>query len=285
MGLYMKTSIKLLGLAALVGCLCYSDTQLHSTNYCVESPKIPDAFHGYKILQLSDLHSKSFGENNRKLLEIVRHAAPDIIVITGDMVNRSDSYFDGFYKLAKALALQYKVYYIVGNHEQRLSARNLKILFAKLTELGVTVLNNEKITLTKGKDTVHLYGLWCDLGYYKIDEAAKKHYYNKSMVENSLGVCDDGYNILLAHNPLLFSAYANWGADLTLSGHVHGGTVRLPLVGGLLSPERKFFPKYSAGEYRYKGKKLIVSRGLGDLRIGNPPEIPVITLCCPNVIK
>lgn len=274
----MKTSTKLLGLAALAGCLCYSDSQLQVANYLVKSQKIPHAFNGYKILQLSDLHSKSFGDNNEKLLKAVRRAAPDMIVMTGDMVSRTDLYFDGFYKLAEALARKYKVYYIVGNHEQRLTIRNQKIIFAKLKECGITVLDNEKITLTKGEDTVHLYGLWCDLSYYKFGETAQKHYYNESMVEKSLGVCDDGYNILLAHNPLLFPAYANWGADLTLSGHVHGGKVRLPLLGGLLSPERKFFPKYSAGEYRYKDKQMIVSRGLGDLRIGNPPEIPVITL-------
>lgn len=275
----MRTSTKLFGLAALAGGVCYRDSKLHITNYLVKSEKIPRAFHGYKILQLSDLHSKSFGVNNEKLLQAVRHAAPNIIVITGDMVNFSDLRFDGFYKLAKALARQYKVYYIVGNHEQRLGECNQKQLFERLREYGVTVLDNEKVTLTEKNDTIQLYGLWCDMIYYKFSETAKKHYYNKNMVKSALGACGDGYNVLLAHNPLLFSAYANWGADLTLSGHVHGGIVRLPLVGGLLSPERKFFPKYSAGEYQYKGKRMIVSSGLGDFRICNPPEIPVITLC------
>lgn len=274
----MKKHTKLLGLAALAGWLCYSDAQLQITNYSVVSHKIPRAFHGYKILQLSDLHSKSFGKDNCKLLDAIHTINPNMVAITGDMVNRSDFDFEDFYKLAKTLARQYAVYYIVGNHEQRLSARNQQVLLAQLTTLGVTVLDNQKITLAKGNEAVHLYGMWCDLGYYKFDEKAKKQYFSKNVVEESLGACDDGYNILLAHNPLFFPAYANWGADLTLSGHVHGGTVRLPLVGGLLSPERTFFPKYSAGEYQYKGQKMIVSRGLGDIRVGNPPELPVITL-------
>lgn len=276
----MKTSAKLFGLATLAGCLYYSDTQLHITNYTVKSAKIPSSFNGYKIVQLSDLHGKSFGEDNCKLLDVVRHIAPNIIVITGDMVNRSDLHFESFLNLAKMLSKKYEVYYIVGNHEQRLSVRNQKALIAHLTALNIKVLDNEKIILTKANDSINLYGLWCDLGYYKNDETTQKHYFSNSVVENTLGACSDGYNILLAHNPLFFTAYANWGANLTLSGHVHGGTIRLPLVGGLLSPERKFFPKYSAGEYQYKGKKMIVSRGMGDFRIGNPPEIPVITLNC-----
>ncbi len=278
----MKRSTKLFGVAALAAGLCYHDRQIQITEYRVQSQKIPRAFDGYKILQLSDLHSRSFGMNNCTLLEAIRCASPDIVVMTGDMVNRTDTDFEGFYKLAKALAHRYPVYSIVGNHEQRLGTRTQKIMAETLKASGVTVLNNEKAMLVKKGESINLYGLWCDLCYYRIDETAQTHYYNKSMVENALGSCEGGYRILLAHNPLFFPAYANWGADLTLSGHVHGGGVRLPLVGGLLSPERKFFPKYSAGEYRYKGKSMIVSRGLGDFRICNPPDIPVITLNTTN---
>lgn len=274
----MKTITKLLGTAALTGYLYHSGTQLQITHYLAVSPKIPDVFDGFKILQLSDLHGKCFGEQNEKLLDAVRKEKPDIIVMTGDMVNRSDQHFDSFLQLARSLAARYSVYYIVGNHEQRLSTRNKKLLLRELTSAGVHVLDNEKTELTKGSGTITLYGLWCSLNYYKFDEAAKKHHYNKNVVEDALGACENGYQILLAHNPLFFPAYANWGADLTLCGHVHGGTVRLPLIGGLLSPERTFFPRYSEGEYHYKGKQMIVSRGLGDIRVCNPPEIPVITL-------
>jgi predicted MPP superfamily phosphohydrolase len=255
------------------------------THYTISSDKIPGPFNGFKILQLSDLHSKNFGTDNYKLIKKINNEKPDIIVMTGDMVSRNDTKYDTFINLAKQLCKSYDTYYIVGNHEQSISEDKLKALLDKLIEIGVRVLDNEKVTITKGRDSINLYGLWLDLRYYKDvnNNYSKGVALRTEQIETILGnINSNSYNVLLTHNPLYFDTYSKWGADLTFSGHVHGGMIRLPLIGGLLSPERKFFPKYDAGKYKVNGKELIVNRGLGIGKLGfrlfNRPEISVITL-------
>ncbi|WP_096233565.1 metallophosphoesterase [Thermoanaerobacterium sp. RBIITD] len=235
-------------------------------------------------MQLSDLHSKNFGKNNYRLIKKINSENPDIIVMTGDMVNTKDTDFEVFINLAEQLSKSYETYYIVGNHEQNLSDNKLKSLTDKLNTIGIRVLDNEKVTITKGNDSINLYGLWFNLKYYKdvSNEYTKNAYFGTEQIKTVLGSLDNNsYNILLTHNPVYFDTYSNWGADLTLSGHIHGGMVRIPFMGGLLSPEREIFPKYDAGEYQINGKELIVNRGLGNsfgFRIFNRPEISVIIL-------
>lgn len=205
--------------------------------------------------------------------------------MTGDMINTKDTDYEVFINLAKEMCKSYKTYYIVGNHEQNLSDDKLKNLKNELKSIGVKVLDNEKVAITKGIDSINLYGLWFGLKYYK--DINKKYnqnvYFGTEQIKTILGDLDDNsYNILLTHNPLYFDTYSAWGADLTIFGHIHGGMIRIPFIGGLFSPEKEFFPKYNAGKYMIKGKELIVNRGLGNgnfgIRIFNRPEITVITL-------
>lgn len=273
-------------LILIIATIIYFDNNvLQVSHYKVTSHKIPTSFNGFKILQISDLHSKSFGKDNYRLINKISSENPDIIVMTGDMINTKDTDFKVFINLAKQVSKSYDTYYIVGNHEQNLSGNKLKALIDNLNTIGITILDNKKVTITKGDDNINLYGLWINLKYYKDanNEYTKDIYFKTEQIETILGSYDSKtYNILLTHNPLYFDTYSNWGADLTLAGHIHGGMIRIPFMSGLLSPEKGFFPKYDAGKYLVNGKDLIVNRGLGNgdfgIRIFNRPDISVITL-------
>ncbi len=258
---------------------------LQVSNYTIVSEKIPAAFQDFKIMQLSDLHSKRFGHDNVRLIRKIDAVQPDLLVMTGDMISRSDSNHTVFFQLAETLAKEYPCYYVIGNHEQDMKRHELKLFLAKLTATGIRVMENENVEICKEDQKISLYGLSLPLKYYKQSKlwSAPAAPFGEREMERAMGQYNSAqYGILLTHNPLCFAAYAEWGADLTLCGHIHGGMIRLPFAGGLLSPEREFFPKYSAGIYEYGGKKMLVSRGLGSgtfgIRILNCPEIVVITL-------
>ncbi|NLM09241.1 MAG: metallophosphoesterase [Clostridiaceae bacterium] len=263
----------------------FDNNFLEVLQYSAASNKIPPLFKGFKILQISDLHSKEFGNYNKRLVKKITGENPDIVVMTGDMVNSRDTDFEVFINFARQISKSYDIYYIVGNHEQNLSDDKRKILIDNLNEIGIRVLDNEKVMITRGTDSINLYGLWFNLRYYKDlnNEYTKDVFFGADQIQSILGNLDtDSYNILLTHNPLYADTYSDWGADLILSGHMHGGMIRVPFIGGLLSPEREFFPKYDAGKYQVNGKILIVNRGLGNgdfgIRVFNRPEISVITL-------
>lgn len=257
--------------------------------YKVASPKLPAAFDGFRVLHLSDLHSASFGKRNRRLFAAIDSARPDIIVMTGDMINGGEEHFNVFLHLAASLAAQYEVYYILGNHEQALKPRRLRELLQALYKAGVHILANESVDLKRGDSRVRLYGMHPHMRYYRdLKHCFDRHaYFTATDLRELVGPADPNvYNILLAHNPLYFSSYAKWGADLTLSGHIHGGIIRLPGLGGLLSPEFRFFPKYDGGFFAQSGHCLEVSRGLGNnflCRINNPPELPLLIFRSGNV--
>lgn len=258
---------------------------LQVSEYRIVSKKIPTAFNGLKIVQLSDLHSKSFGRDNARLLRKIDAEKPDFIVMTGDMVTRTDETHRVFFRTAETLGEKYPCYYVIGNHEQNMEAEELEFFCARLMKLGIHVMNNEKVIIQRKNQNINLYGMWFPLKYYK--EAKHNSKYTPFCLKDMTGImgpCDpERYAILLTHNPLCFETYAKWGADLTFCGHVHGGMIRLPFLGGLLSPDREFFPQYSAGLYERSEKKLLVSRGLGSgvfgARIFNCPDIVAVTLC------
>lgn len=259
---------------------------LQMTEYSVCSERIPPSFDGCRIVQLSDLHSCRFGRANGRLLRKIRAARPDWIFITGDMVSRTDAGAEVVFRLAEVLAVEYPVYYVIGNHEQALQPARRREFLRRLGALGVRVLDNEKTELCRGGEKIDLYGMWYPLKFYKGSKQVRKHEtFGPREMRRTMGTCAaERYSILLTHDPLRFPVYAGWGADLTFSGHVHGGMIRLPGGGGLLSPERSFFPAYSGGLYERNGKRMIVSRGLGNgvfgPRIHNIPEVVAVNLRC-----
>ena len=261
-----------------------ANRRLDTTEYTIKSDRLPDAFSGKKILHLSDLHQERFGENYSILVDACRAVKPDYIFFTGDLYSRQEKSISDKPLLMKLLKELAPVYYIPGNHEVETPER-AEALYYKLEQAGVHILRNSQARLFVGEEYINVYGLEVERKYYKNDDGRYRNLPEMKVrdVGNALGKAEKvRFNMLLAHTPFPFEAYAEWGADLTFSGHCHGGIVRLPLLGGILSPERKFFPKYTKGVYscnKYANKaKMIVSAGLGKFRLFNPAEIVVVTL-------
>ncbi len=259
--------------------------------YRINSEKLPLEFYGFRIIHLSDLHGAVYGRNHNMLLHKIHEVKPNLVVMTGDLADGSRGGMLSFIKLTEALCGYYPLYYIPGNHEQELEREIYDKLIRKLQHRGVTVLNNKWCTISRRGSFIKIYGLVTPMVYYK--DPMREGYergicFTAENTRELLGEADEScYNLLLAHNPLYFPSYRDWGADLTLSGHIHGGIIRIPGLGGLLSPDVSFFPKYDGGHFEEKGKHLIVSRGLGNhflVRICNPPELVVITLCAPALL-
>lgn len=239
-----------------------------------------------KVLLLSDLHNKSFGRGNIRLLKAIDQIAPDLVLIAGDMyTSTAGGDTQTAAELVCALAEKYPVYYGNGNHEHR--TRLFPVEFSdmyrkfseKIESAGVIHLINEKVSLPNFN--VDIYGLEIDREYYRKFKGMQME---RTYLEKLLGRPDkDRVSLLIAHNPDYFKSYAAWGADLVVSGHVHGGLMRLPVLGGVVSPAIRLFPKYDGGEFREGDSTMILGRGLGThtlpIRIFNPGELVVIELC------
>lgn len=266
----------------------YNVNTLEVTKYVVENKKVPKEFDGYNIVQISDLHSKLFGENNKKLIQKIKSLNPDIVVVTGDLIDGENNNYNVALDFMKEISKLYRVYYIIGNHEQKSLIKKYKDeykdYFNKLHQIDFVNLDNNKVEIVKGDSNINLYGLTVPYSCYKyLFDNQETTSIDIGFLEEKLGKVDrEQFNILLAHTPFYFDEYEKWGADLTLCGHVHGGIVRLPIVGGLLSPDRKFFPKYDLGEYTKNKSTMIVSKGLGGskvlIRVNCKPEIVNIKL-------
>jgi hypothetical protein len=277
------------GAVALAGAVCgaYLITHKHDLkfyHYEIVNTKIPEEFDGFRILHLSDLHSKEYGREGQYLAEACAEFNPDAIVFTGDLFSRNESIFTVKRKvpLMKRLNSIAPVYYVWGNHEADVPDKAL-LMNSRLADEGITVLRNEKVRIYSGESYINIYGLELSESCYKNPSGGYDNLtpVTLDMMNGLLGKPDEkDFNVLLAHTPMPFETYARWGADFTLSGHVHGGIIRLPGGIGLLSPERKFFPTFTKGLYLCEtdsGKALMeVSTGLGKFRINNPE---MVSLC------
>lgn len=234
---------------------------------------------------LSDLHDKKYGKNNSKLLDAIDKVKPDALLVGGDMIVASPEETNTNAKeLMNTLAQKYTVYHGMGNHEYRSDLYREKYgemydEYSKpLMERGVIFLRNKAVLLEDYN--IEIRGVEIDRKYYK--RFTVRHM-DDSYMEEILGKNEGThYEILLAHNPDYFKQYKDYGADLTLSGHVHGGLVRMPFLGGIASPAVRFFPKYDGGLFTKEKSNMVVSRGLGThtlpVRIFNPAELVVIHL-------
>lgn len=259
-----------------------------TTYYEINSPKLAKSFHNFRIAHLSDLHGSLHGPGNSDLIHQIYKEHPDIVVMTGDMADDSKHAVTRAKHLCLRLRKHYPVYYVVGNHEQTLPDDIRKSYLSELKSAGVVVLDNNFCEINRTAngqtDQIRLYGLVTPMVYYKdiFGEYQRGAHFSARDTRDALGHLDPAYyNILLAHNPLYFPSYRDWGADLTLSGHIHGGIIQIPKLGGLFSPDMRFFPTYDAGQFTDAGKHLVVSRGLGNnflTRINNPEELVVIIL-------
>lgn len=268
-------------LAALLGLIIWTiwgNTALELNTYTVQAEKLPESFNGFRIAQVADLHNAEFGEDNEKLLNMLRTAKPDLIAITGDLI---DSYHTD---ISVALAFAEKAmqiapcYYVPGNHEARIGAYTE--LKNGLIARGVAVLENTSAVIERSGEQILLCGV-SDPSFqtdYLMGDAAAV----MQTQLQSLKTAQESYVILLSHRPELMDVYAQSGAQLVLTGHAHGGQFRLPFVGGLVAPNQGLFPEYDGGMYQQDGTVMIVSRGIGNsiipFRFNNRPEVVLIEL-------
>ena len=257
------------------------------THYNISIDKLNKLQHERKIVFLSDLHNNRYGKNNKKLLDAVKEQNPDLIVIGGDMLvgkaNLSSKVAENFVSKLTEIC---PVYYANGNHEQRMKVypETYGTMFQEYKDIleknHVTFIENDCVNLNWDGCRLKLYGLEIPVTYYK---KFRKQTLPVNIVEEQIGKPDESdYNILLAHNPTYTNTYLEWGADLILSGHFHGGVVRIPKLGGIITPQWHMFPKYSGELTEKNGKHVVVSKGLGahtlKIRFLNPAEVIVLHL-------
>ena len=280
-----KRLIILGGVVALMTIILWTawgNTALELNTYTVSSNELPDAFDGYRIAHISDLHNAELGDSNEKLLSMLREAESDIIAITGDLIDSRNTNIEVALAFAEEAMKIAPCYYVTGNHEARVSEYDE--LKAGLEAAGVVVLENERTEIELSGEAITILG---------VDDPSFNTDYlfgdSASVVSNTLAeisTVDDGFTVLLSHRPELFDTYVACGMDLTLSGHAHGGQFRLPFVGGLVAPNQGLFPKYDSGLYTSGSTNMIVSRGIGNsllpFRFNNRPEVILIELKSSN---
>ena len=256
----------------------WGNTALEVNEYEIVSDRIPEAFSGFRIAQVSDLHNAEFGEGNEKLIELLSQTNPDMIVITGDLIDSRHTDIEIALEFARQAIKLAPVYYVSGNHEARV--HEYEDLKMGLAEAGVIVLEDQKVQITREGESITLMGI-DDPSFqedYLFGDAVSVTSSALSELQNE----SDRYTVLLAHRPELFETYVDAGVDLVFSGHAHGGQFRLPFVGGLVAPNQGFFPEYDAGLFSEGSTTMIVSRGVGNsiipIRFNNRPEIVVAEL-------
>ena len=258
----------------------WGNIALEVNEYEIMSDKIPEAFTGFRIAQVSDLHNAEFGEGNEKLIELLSQTDPDIIVITCDLIDSRHTDIEIALDFARQAIKLAPVYYVSGNHEARV--REYEDLKMSLVEAGVIVLEDQKVQITREGNSISILGV-DDPSFqedYLFGDAASVTSSALTELQNE----SDGYTVLLAHRPELFETYVDAGVNLVFSGHAHGGQFRLPFIGGLVAPNQGLFPKFDAGQFTEDNTTMIVSRGVGNsiipIRINNRPEIVTVTLQC-----
>ena len=260
-----------LGVAlALIAFFIWQNNDIVLSNIDWAHRKVPPPFDGFKILLVSDLHGKRFGRRQLRLLNIAAECRPDIIVITGDIIDSRRKKTEGALEFVAQAAGIAPVYFVTGNHEWQYG--RYKALKEQLMAAGAAVLDNAFVTLRKGEARIHLAGVK-DLAFG-----------SRSAFKKNLRRLADlpGMTILLTHRPEEIALYAAYGFDLVLAGHAHGGQMRLPFIGGLYAPGQGVFPRYTSGLHNVKETSMAISRGLGNslfpLRVFNRPELVLVTL-------
>lgn len=265
---YIKLAITLSIVIVIILFCNFQNKHLETTHYTYAAEQLDADLEGYRIVQISDLHNAKFGKNNQKLVGRIRECEPDMIVLTGDLVDSNHTNVDRAVQFVDEIVKICPVYYVTGNHEYWLEKSEYDELMDGLIGAGVVILDDQVVEISMGDAKFRLVGL---------DD--------KSLADGTLEALlsdEKELTVVLAHEPQYFARYAGTGVDLVLSGHAHGGQFRLPFVGGIVAPDQEFLPEYTAGEYYMDGTEMIVSRGLGNsvipARLFNYPEIVCVEL-------
>lgn len=274
-----KYAITLGFVIALSRFLYKEDKSIQVNEREIYSDRIPDVFDGYRIVHISDYHNAWFGWKARTLLNKVQRAEGDVILITGDIIDRRTPNLRRSKHFIRKISEILPTYYVTGNHEAHYKRWfNLK---KYITESDVENVSFSSTALVKDGEIINLAGM-PDPWFLGDEEDPYVHLYFEKMLKDRLNGLPDGFTILISHRPELFHIYSKYELDLVLSGHAHGGQIRLPYFGGLYSPHQGVLPKYTEGTHYKNGTALSISRGLGNsrfpFRVFNHPEIVVITL-------
>lgn len=266
----------LMAVSIIYGLWCNKALELNT--YKIDSFEIPEGFDGFKIVHISDLHNTEIGKENEKLLTMINGAAPDMIAITGDLIDSRRTDIDVAMRFIEKAVKIAPCYYVPGNHEQRIDEYD--VLKSAMKEAGVTVLDNKKIKLEQAGSYITIAGV--DDPMFNMEPQTEEPYMVMERALDELLSEEEGYTILLSHRPELMETYVQGAVDLVLAGHAHGGQIRLPFVGGVISPGEGLFPEYYEGIHEEEGTQMVVSRGIGNslfpLRINNRPEVGLVIL-------
>ena len=269
----------------------YERTHLDVVQYDITTDKLGSEWNGFKAVFLSDLHDNSFGTENEELLAAIDQEQPDIVLIGGDMLVVKEWAQPNFAPLARLyhqLVSKYPVYYAFGNHEQRMIEERANYpgwwdaYRDVLKNSGMHVLVNKSASITRSNTTMRISGIAIPRECYRKGRIPAP---SVGYLEHKIGKASPtDFELLLAHTPTFAKTYADWGADLVLSGHFHGGTIRIPGIGGVMTPQLQFFSPLARGSVTEENTRVIVSGGLGthsiNVRLNNLPQLVVLTWHC-----
>lgn len=265
-------------LLVLIIWIAWGNTALELNTYTVSSSRLPANFEGYRIAHVSDLHNAQMGEDNEKLIAMLWEAKPDMIAITGDLIDSHNTNVEIALRFVQEAMKIAPCYYVTGNHEARKSEYDE--LKSGMVSAGAIILEDDQTEINIDGDSITLIGLNDPSFQTDYLFGDSETTINTKLTE--LHTDGSGFTILLSHRPELFRTYADHDIDLVLSGHAHGGQFRVPFVGGVVAPNQGFFPEYDAGLYTDGNTSMMVSRGIGNsilpLRVNNRPEVILIEL-------
>lgn len=279
-----KTIVKIVVFVLLIALIVafvywtkWENAILESNTYTVSSTRLPKAFNGYRIAQVSDFHNQKWGEENETLLTLLAEAEPDMIALTGDLIDSRDLNIEIALEFAEKAMQIAPCYYVTGNHESRIS--QLNELKDGLVKAGVIVLEDQQVKIEKDGESIVVIGL-NDPAFRTDDWFGDSSAVLEKQLRNLKK--EELYTVLLSHRPEAFDVYVQYDIDLVLSGHTHGGQFRLPYFGGIYVPQQGFFGEYDAGLFTQENTNMIVSRGVGNssipFRINNRAELVVIEI-------
>ncbi|MBE6647960.1 MAG: metallophosphoesterase [Ruminococcaceae bacterium] len=286
--LYIALGIIFLGFCSVF--VYIQNYGLQKTKYNLTFDNLPESFNGTKVLHLTDIHRKSFGKDQNKIISMIREEKPDLIVVSGDIIYCYNHWYNFGYsyekdlkkvmKIFDSLSKEYPIYYTPGNHECK--SGYYPYIREALLDSGVTVLDSDIKTLEKNGEKISIIGLK-DPTFWGGSNIVLDEYINKTHLElTNLKEKVNGFTLLISHRPEIFDVYRQAEVDVVFTGHAHGGQWIFPLVGPVFAPQQGYFPKYTSGVHTFGKTKVIISRGLGNssmpLRLFNRPEIVIATL-------